>query len=674
MWYPTMDVEGDDMLQRATGFGPFVRFWIVGATLLAAIGCASGAGTGEGDGEVRVEEVREGDGETPASRLTATPFAPALLTPVAGMPAAAQWDGTSRRTLAVADWEFAFDDGDEGLDGAWYESGKGPAAWVPVAVPSVWDLAVEGGFDRQTVGWYRGRFSLPDPGSMTRVILHAVFREARVWLNGEEAGSTDLPYLPLLLDVTDRLVAGENLLVIRVDNRLTRDSLPCDTSGNPGRHGWFPYGGLPRPVEVDTGLPVVPGAVRIDASVDGSVVVRAELVGRDPGEPVRIEAAIHDGESPLCVGEAEIGEVPAGIRFEGAVEEPRLWSPEAPENTFRLTLTLTRGEAEESWDYDFSFKRFEARDGAFFLNGQPRFLRGMNRHEDSPATGNVLDTEVLAQDVALLLELGVDIVRPAHYPNDVRTLRALEEAGIMLAEEIPVYQLDDKQMADPVLLDRARRALQAMILRDFNRPGIVMWSLWNENHGWEDSAVGFTQQLRKTALELDTSRPLMVAMVTVPFLSQFEKASGIADVVGINEYYGWYHDTTDLLGAHLDLVHELFPGRTLFVSEYGCGALRGRHAEGPVGEEPIDDHSYSEEYQVWFHQQHVGQMVERPFIRGIMPWVLADFRMQWSPSTGNPHPKDRTNLKGLVSETREKKLSFDFIRQLFETVKDEATR
>ena len=586
------------------------------------------------------------------------------------LPAESAVDESDRPRFALdGTWRFRFDDDELGVGETWFAVDHDRAAWDDIAVPAAWDLAVPDGYDRQTVAWYAREVAPPDLGPVTRLRFEGVFREARVWWNGEDLGGMDLPYLPFGFDVSARLAAsGSNTLVVRIDNRLTSDTLPCDTLQNAGKHGWFPFGGLTRPVYL--------------AGARATHVVRARISGDPAGGRVSADVLL-SGPAPAsgtttvdawvgCAGETVLlwdafaldeGQTAFGLR--GVVPEPRPWSPETPDARYRLRVRVTDGGGGETVAYDFALKTFVAESGRFLLNGTDRFLRGINRHEDHPEHGSVFDEEVVARDVELIDRMGADFCRPGHYPNDVRVLRALEAAGVMLAEEIPVYQLDDRQLADPVLVDRATRALERLITRDANRPGVVMWSISNEIWAWSAAAPAFLQALYDTAKALDPARPVMIATVTAPFLSELDRSSGVVDVIGLNEYFGWYYGTTAEVGTHLDTVHALFPDRTWFISEYGAGALHGRHQDEPPGEEDVLDHSYSEEYQRWFHEQHLAAFAERDFVRGVMPWVFSDFRMQWTPHTGDPHPADRTNLKGLVSAERVPKASYDLLSEWY---------
>ena len=547
-------------------------------------------------------------------------------------------------------------------------------------------MLLDDGFDRQTVAWYARPVEAGELSAspVIRLVFEGAFREARVWLGGVELGRFDLPYLPFSFDVSEALgAAGGDLLVVRVDNRQTRQTLPCDTTMNPGRHGWFPYGGLTRRVylegsratsiqRVDTSWMVEDGGgARLDATV---LLHRAAA---DVGS-IELEAwltrAVAPEERVASAGPFLVGDDQAAGSLSLTLAVVQRWSPENPDARYRLHLRLRDGGgALEAVALDVACKTFEAADQRLWLNGEDRFLRAINRHEDHPTLGPVYEAAAVAVDVALMTELGVDFCRPGHYPNDVRVLQQLERAGIMLVEEAPVYQLDGPQMEDPVLTDLAVGAVQRMVVRDRNRPGIVMWSVANEVWSFAPEAEPFIRTLADAARALDPSRPVMMAHVAAGPLSLSEQDDGAAslDVVGINQYWGWYQRqspsfVTDL-EDYLDRARARYPDKALFVSEYGAGAELGRHlgpGEAP-GEEPLDAHSYTEEFQRWFHEQHLAVFASRPFIRGVMPWVLADFRMQWTPATGDPHPIERMNLKGLVSMERERKLAFDTLEAFY---------
>lgn len=694
---------------RQGGGAMWPTMWLVmglGALLLPTA-CEGGGGSGvAGDVADTTNAPHIGDATFP-ERLTAqaVPAPPALLS--GGLPAEAAVDETDRPRQALSGtWLFRFDDEEAGEAEGWSRPGTPRAEWVEIPVPGTWDLAVADGFDRQTVGWYARSFVAEDLGPRVRLVFEGMFREARVWLDGVELGGFDLPYLPFSFDVTGAVTPGaEHLLVVRVDNRLSWDTLPCDTALNTGNHGWMPYGGLTRRVYLQgsQATSVARAAIATEPTEAGATRVSVELLlrraeaGSDPsapsgGAPVELDVWV-TATSGEVLHQATPGWLvaPDVVATRVSLDVPGLlpWSPEHPERRYRLHVRLRElppgGAAStetvtETVAWDFGTARFVVADGRFRLEGRDRFLRGMNRHEDHPTLGPVFDEAVMAGDVALMGELHVDFARPGHYPNDVRVLRALEAAGVMMVEEVPVYQADGGQMEDPVFIDLATRALERMIARDRNRPGIVMWSVANEVMTLDPASEGFVRALVERSRALDPRRPTMMAVASAPGLSftDLEVGPEAVDAVGINEYVGWYYlgaagSLSEDLADYLETAVARFPDKAYFISEYGAGALLGRHSDpATVGEEPVGDHSYSEEFQAWFHETQLAVFAAREEIRGAMPWVLADFRMQWNPATGKPHPADLTNLKGLVSGERERKQAFAVVAARYAALAAEA--
>lgn len=598
---------------------------------------------------------------------TATVLAPEPLHVAGTIPAETYVDETDRPRVDLGGrWRFAFDDADAGVAEAWYAEGASRSGWYDVEVPGVWDLQVPGGFEKQTVGWFARRFTPPDLGPRARVLFDGVFREARVWLNGVELGAFDLPYLPFGFDATAALRPGaENELVVRIDNRIDRRTMPPDTTFQPGKHGWFPYGGLQRPVYLEGTARDYVAQTRIVGGLDGSVTVDARLAApASAALVVSAEAVDPFGRVRVRFPETALAPGAGGLRLAGSVDAPLLFGPETPENVYRLRITAAQAGRAETVQYDFGFKEIETDAGRLYYNGEDLFLRGINRHEDHPVHGPVFDEGAMGVDLDLLRGMNVNFSRTAHYPNDVRTLKAMESSGILLCEEIPAYQLDERQMDDPVLIDRSVRSLRSMIVRDWNRPGLVMWSLWNENHGWVRSAARYTRTLQDEAKRLTPTHATFIAQVGVPILSEIADVSAcIADVIGINQYFGWYVLTHDYVPGYLENVRALCPEKVFIASEYGADAVEGRHLDGEPALEPVTAHSYTEEFQVWHHEETLARYAGAPWLRGYMPWVFADFRWQWETNTGPPSTD--FNFKGLVSYDRAPKAAYETYAALY---------
>lgn len=584
------------------------------------------------------------------------------------LPAETHVDSTSIERISLnGEWKFRFDDSDTGTQEKWYQHTEFIKEWGKLQVPGVWDLHHPDGFNKQTIAWYATTFKTNASQELMKLVFEGVFREARVWLNGKELGTNKLPYLPFGFNLQGFLKpSGENHLMIRIDNRLTLKTLPCDTKFNDGKHGWFPYGGIMRNVYIEATPPNYPAQLKVEANAKGNFkanLLFEELQGSSASFKVEVLSPSREVLASQTISNAKRSR----YLYTAQVDNPLLWSPENPDNIYRLRISNFE-EEQDFWEYEFAFKDFDIVDGRFLLNGKDIFLRGINRHEDDPVDGSVYNAQTMQTDLALLKEMNVNFIRPGHYPNDVRTLKALERTGIMIAEEIPVYQLSPKQLKDTMLQSLAQQALERMIIRDGNRPGIVMWSLANEVHFWGKHCRNFYQPLQDIVEELSPEKETMIARLSLPRSMDAllgDKSSDVVDVIGINIYFGWYIKREKHAKKFIERIHRKFPEQAIILSEYGAGAQYGNHVTELEKKENNKDHSYSEEFQYRFHSRYLDIVKELEYVRGTMPWAFADFRMQWTVGTGKPHPVPLTNLKGLVSGKREKKAAFELYRQFY---------
>ncbi len=618
--------------------------------LAAALGCSSGLGDEAATGDVLVL-----DGLPAETGFDAT------------FPAWTSLDGT---------WQLALDPDDAGLGEGWEDPSLDRGGWGEQAVPGTFNRDAGGALaPYEGVAWYAREFQVPALADDRRLHLRfgACFLDCTFWLNGTEIGHTDRPYLPLHFDATGAAREGDNTLVVRVDSRIGEDTVPVDTLLHPGSHGWWPYGGLTRGVTMEVGprawvhdltaLPDhdgAPGALRmrVGVFVAGDDPVRVDeielrLTGPGGGEPLVWEAFKFDlgpGLHRFVVDHTEDG--------------AQRWSRADPA-LYEMAVAMEADDFRAERVARFGFREVAADEDRVWVDDDGAFLYAVSRHEDDPRSGPWQDDQHLADDATLLVALGANHIRPGHYPADERWLRILRDAGITVAEEIPVYQWDPEQMADPALVDRARTQLRAMIQRDRNNPAIVMWSLMNEVHSWAPEAGEFAAELDATAKADDPDRLTTAALLAMPGAFLDEQVAGEIDVIGLNEYYGWYYQANEDVVPALDATRAAFPGKPIVVSEFGAGAVLGQEHEGELGPEPLDDHQYSEAWQAWYLDEHMALFQDWGGLAGVQPWAWADFHMEWNPTTGDPHPVEHTNLKGLLTMDRQPKQSYEAVQTWF---------
>jgi beta-glucuronidase len=230
--------------------------------------------------------------------------------------------------------------------------------------------------------------------------------------------------------------------------------------------------------------------------------------------------------------------------------------------------------------------------------------------------------------------------------------RVADELGLLVWEEIPVYWEIDWE--SPVALESAMRQLRELILRDRNRASVVFWSLANETLP-KPARLEFLRKLAQTARALDPTRLLTTALLTMPTgdrrMCIDDPLGELVDVLAVNEYFGWYY------GEPEGVVWESAFEKPLVMSELGADALAGHHGDA--------SERYTEEFQARFYERQIAMLETIPFLRGLSPWILQDFR---SPRRNLPGIQDHYNRKGLVSERGQRKLAFAVLRDYYERV------
>lgn len=515
---------------------------------------------------------------------------------------------------------------------------------VTLEVPGDWNTQDERLFLYEGTVWYKRAFDyVPTPGA--RVFLHfgAVNYDARVALNGTLLGGHVGGFTPFQFEVTDQVREGENVLTMKVDNQRHRDAVPTVNSD------WWNYGGVTRSVSLvevpetfveDYFVQLAPG------SLDGD---RAEVAGwvRLDGPAAasgRAEVSIPD----LGVDVEAEADADGVAHFRVPVEGLVPWSPAHP----RLYDVTVRGGGDAVSDR-IGLRTIERRGEDLLLNGEPVFLRGISLHEEKPTgDGRATSREDAERLLGWVRELNGNFVRLAHYPHNEAMVRTAEEMGLLVWSEIPVYWT--VQFENPETYANAERQLREMVSRDKNRAGVVLWSVANETPR-SDDRLSFLTRLVETTRRLDPTRLVAAALDTQDREGDTthirDPLGAVVDVIGVNTYCGWYGGTPESCAA-VRWASDF--GKPVVISEMGGGALAGRH--GPA------DERWTEEYQAAVYRNNLAMADHIPFLRGISPWILKDFR---SPRRPLPGVQDFWNRKGLVSEAGEKKQAFSILQEYY---------
>lgn len=504
-------------------------------------------------------------------------------------------------------------------------------------VPGDWNSQRQDLFYYEGLLWYERDFTYHSRAH-TRVFLRigAANYEAHVFVNDIHACDHEGGFTPFDCEITHALKNGSNFVVIAVDNRRTAERVPALETD------WWDYGGLTR----DVSLVEVPDSFIDDESLhlnpDGSIEGYAHLVDAKTGTTVSLSIpALHIRRKATtnAGGRASFSFHPRGLER---------WSPEHP-RLYRVTFSAGADRLTD----DIGFRTIAVSGDRILLNGKPIFLRGVSIHAEAPIRSGRAWSE---KDVRTLLgwakELHCNFVRLPHYPHDERMTRLADKFGILVWSEIPVYW--DIDWTNPHTLQIAQQQLHEMIRRDRDKASVILWSMSNETPN-KPQRTAFIEKLIAQARKEDPTRLITSAFVT-PFHNKVatldDPLAADLDVLGYNEYIGWYTDTPESASQYRwkDPLH-----KPLIISEFGGGAKAGMH--GPATER------FTEEYQASIYKNQFLMFRHIPFLCGMSPWILMDFR---SPTRQLPGIQDLYNRKGLVSNTGERKKAFFVLQHYYE--------
>lgn len=382
---------------------------------------------------------------------------------------------------------------------------------------------------RNPVGSYRRTFELPANWAGRRVFIHfdGVESAFYLWVNGQRVGYSQDSRTPAEFDLTDYLQPGTNQLAVEVyrwsDGSYLEDQDKWRMSGifRPV-YLYSTAGARIRDFAVrteldsnycDATLQIKPDLAAYGGRSLAGWTVRAQLYDA-AGQPVFTNELSHEAEEILNPDySAKILDdrmpqrgQPKFARLEGPVKNPAKWTAEMP-NLYKLVLTLCdeEGKVVEADSCRVGFRKIEIRDGRFLINGQPIRLRGVNRHEIDPDTGQALATERMVQDIMLMKQANINAVRTCHYPDDPRWYDLCDRYGIYVLDEANICTHGTRGFLanDPrwhnAFLDRAIRLAE----RDKNHPSVIIWSMGNES-GYGPNFAAISGWLH----EFDPTRPV----------------------------------------------------------------------------------------------------------------------------------------------------------------------
>ncbi len=524
-----------------------------------------------------------------------------------------------------------------------------PANWNWVNLPHTWNAidGQDGGSDYyRGTAYYAKSFARTDltegkddTGRLYYLQFDGANSSAVVYVNGKKLAEHDGGYSTFRVNITD-VMADENLVVVAVDNAPNRKVYPQKAD-------FTFYGGLYRKVSVvsvdpshfDLDYYGGPG-IKVTPSLDGAdakVSVETFVTNEKEGQKLRYTVKEADGTvvetKTVSVKDKEaVIEIHGVHRWNGR-KDPYLYTAEAE--------LLDGEEVIDKVSTRFGCREFAIDpEKGFFLNGESYPLHGVSRHQDRWGIGNALLPEHHEEDIDLIMELGANTIRLAHYQHDQYFYDLCDEKGLVIWAEIPYIS---EHM--PTGRENTISQMKELIVQNYNHPCIVVWGLSNEITMGGDSDEDLRENhviLNDMVHEMDKTRLTTMAVVSMCDIN--DPYIEIPDCISYNHYFGWYGGDTSMNGPWMDNFHKVHPNIAIGMSEYGCEGLNWHTSDPQQGD-------YTEEYQAYYHEELIKQLFTRPYIWSTHVWNMFDFGCD----ARNEGGESGQNHKGLVTFDRKYK-------------------
>lgn len=416
------------------------------------------------------------------------------------------WQQSASYKSLNGDWKFKWVEKPADLPLDFHTVGFNDKDWKNLKIPATWEvngygypIFVNVGYEFQDrmpkpfnppmvpldydpTGVYRREIMIDQIVEGKQTILHigAAKSNLQVWVNGHYTGYGEDSKLPSEFDISRYIKKGKNLLTLKVMRW-------SDGTYLEGQDFWR-LGGIMRDCYLVVRNPVHVFDLKIntDLSEDFKSATLSALVKLNRAPEKGIRAEVELTANGRIIGKQHISFKNQEGTAKIELPNPKLWSAEEPNLYLALIRLLDQsGKVLEVIPQQVGFREVEIKNGLFLVNGQPVLIKGVNRHETDPVTGQTISKEAMLADIELMKRFNINAVRTCHYPNDEYWYKLCDEYGLYVVDEANVeshgmgygnLSLAKKPSWETAHLER----IQRMFERDKNHPSVVTWSMGNE--------------------------------------------------------------------------------------------------------------------------------------------------------------------------------------------------
>lgn len=502
----------------------------------------------------------------------------------------------------------------------------------------------------------------------------------KVVLNDKEIGSHRGGYAAFIFEITTHInQEEENKIVVTVNNEETKDVIPLVGDFNN-------YGGIHRPITLivtdkicisplDYASPGIYLKQKNVSKKSADIEVLTKINNASGAgtsidyKTILLSASGEEIESQLSTTAIDEGETDLVHKYQ--IKNPHLWYGKKDPYMYSVRVDLIKdGVVFDSKTEPLGLRFFsvDANKG-FFLNGEHIALHGVSRHQDVKDKGLAVSEADHHRDMDLMLDMGVNALRLAHYQHSETIYDLSDSAGVIVWAEIPWVGMPKGLLSTSngyenteAFHNNAKQQLYELIRQNFNHPSILMWSIFNEIQNPEGAEpISFVNALNELVKAEDPSRLTVGASMLNP--QKDPSIHKVTDIIAWNRYFGWYYKEPEDMGVFLDQLHKDEPEYKIGISEYGAGGSISQHSDEISIPNPIGT-PHPEEFQSYYHEVNYKIFDERPFVWGTYVWNMFDFGSHFR-KEGDTYA---INDKGLVTYDRKtKKDAFFFYKANWST-------
>lgn len=514
-------------------------------------------------------------------------------------------------------WDFRFEDKKsiEQTDGMEFIAND------KMSVPGCWD-AMPSYYLKRGTGLYRTTFHVDKAYRNAVLEVEGIGLRGKFAVDGRDLGEYAYPYSKLEIPI-GKLSAGEHTLFAAIDNRFDWESMKLARP----YYDFYLFGGFYRGVRI---------------------------VEKEPKIFVRT--------LDYRTGKIEV-EVEGVKKYTMNVANFKLWSPEEP----NLTSIDVDGRK-----VTFGIRQIEAKGGKLYLNGKELFLKGVNRHDQTPYSGATVPMSQWITDIQNLKAIGGNFIRGAHYQQADGFLELCDRMGVLVWEESLGWgngqrytEKNFNELADEQFCQAQIEQTRAMVRESFNHPCVIIYAFLNECNSRTPECKSLIDKLIQTIKDENSGR--LVTFAANVF--EDDICNENTDIVAFNAYPGTIpmlpgepedlkNNVETTFNKIIQTFRERYPDKPIMISESGVKGVYGNHDMAAS----ID----SEEMQREYLTDIFETLWNNPEICGFCIWQMNDTRTYSRNSvaqSGKPYMGH--SAAGIFNEQRLPKLSVQTVKHYF---------